>query len=75
MILSGTLDYDAIRDSYQAKFGVLPPTELIKSVSAMQGTRDLFQSMQEAIGRGQPMDFTAYARAFFADLAERPHGG
>ena len=70
--LTQSLDYKATLNAYQDKFGDRLPGALLKSVSAMQGTNDLFLAMQQAIESNQAMDFNAYARKFFESLVDKP---
>lgn len=69
--LTRSLNYAATQKAYQAKFGDRPPGALLKSVSAMLGTKDLSLAMQHAIDKNQAMDFDDYARKFFQSLVDQ----
>ena len=66
------LDYATVRASYKAAFGVTPPGDLIKSMTipAVSGLQQLSRAMQQAVVDKTPMDFNAYAKAFFGSWGE-----
>lgn len=66
------LDYATVRSSYWEVFGATPPGDLIKSITvpAVMGLQPLTRAMQQAVDSKTPMDFNAYAKAFFESLAD-----
>ena len=66
------LDYATVRASYKAEFGVTPPGDLIKSITipAVSGLQQLCRAMQQAVEDKTPIDFNAYAKAFFKSLVD-----